>query len=395
MPVSMTTKREITQCTILRYRKASKKKKTETLNELCENFGWHRKHAIRTLNSGLASGTRKTRRVTTSRRKERRGRKPKYRDSEFTKALHLVWTVLDVPCGKRLTAGMKPTLDAIIRFGEAEVSDATYKRLLEVSASTCDRLLKDARRSPLLKGKSTTKPGTLLRHQIPVRTYADWDEERPGFLECDLVAHCGASSRGDYLNTLNMTDIHTGWTETLSVVNRAQVHVAAAIRHLLKQFPFAVLGIDSDNGSEFINSHLLRFCQKESITFTRSRPYKKNDSCYIESKNWHVVRRAIGYGRYEGAEAVELFNEVYDEMRLMRNYFEPSQKLLSKCRYGAKIKKSYDTAKTPCERVLACDTIDLEVKETLKKELESINPLQVRKGIIKKLEKLHSLSVRQ
>ena len=381
MRVTMNTRREITKATRKRYQKAPKMEKSRILDEVCAITGWHRKHAIRVLNQPVAPPGKRGSRVL-SKPKETRGRKPVYTD-EVLAALRKAWAVLDCPCGKRLVGVMEETLDAMLRFGELDITGEARGKLLAMSASTCDRLLKGDREKVLmLRGKSTTKPGTLLRSQIPVRTFADWDEQAAGFMEIDLVAHCGESTRGEYVNTLDMTDVATGWTETRAVVNKAAVHVRDAVQEVRRQLPFPLLGIDSDNGSEFINGILYTYCNDERITFTRSRPNRKNDCCYVEGKNWHVVRRLIGYARYEGWEAVELLNEIYARLRLFTNFFSPQQKMVEKVRDGAKVTKRYDKPKTPYRRIMDDENIDPDIKARLGRQYLSLNPVTIRKEIL-------------
>jgi len=225
------------------------------------------------------------------------------------------------------------------------VDKETKEKILEISASTIDRLLSKEKAKMRLKGRARTKPGTLLKHQIPIRTFADWDEGRPGFVEIDLVSHDGGNARGDYAQTLDVTDVYTGWTETEAVKNKAQIWTFKALKGIRKRLPFKLLGIDSDNGSEFINAHLLRFCKQEKITFTRTRPYRKNDNCFVEQKNYSVVRKAVGYYRYETKKELEILNELYKVLRLYTNFFQPVMKLVKKTRVGSKVIKRYDEAK--------------------------------------------------
>ena len=226
-----------------------------------------------------------------------------------------------------------------------------------------------------------TKPGTLLRHQIPIRTFADWDEKKPGFVEVDLVGHDGGILKGDFLYTLDVTDINTGWTETRAVKNKAQIWVFGAMKYIRGRLPFELLGIDSDNGSEFINAELMRYCEEEGITFTRSRPYKKNDNCFVEQKNYSVVRRAVGYLRYDTEEELKIMNRLYEVLRLYTNFFQPSMKLLEKTRTGSKVTKRYDKPRTPYGRMKDSDAISEDVKERLEMEYERLNPAELKRRI--------------
>jgi len=225
-----------------------------------------------------------------------------------------------------------------------------------------------------------------------VRTFADWDEARPGFVEMDLVAHCGDSTHGEYLHTLNVVDVATRWSECLILANRSQHQASAAIERLRERLPFPLLGIDSDNDSAFINDNLYRYCQQEEITFTRSRPYKKNDQAHVEQKNWLVVRRLIGYDRYQSPEALVLFEAIYQDLRLYVNFFQPVLKLVEKQRVDSKIRKRYDTARTPYQRVLESPDVSEEDKERLRRVYLRLNPVTLRQRIDQDLERLWNLA---
>lgn len=264
---------------------------------------------------------------------------------------------------------------------------------MQISAATIDRLLAQDRRRLQIRGRSRTKPGTLLKHQIPIRTFSSWDEGRPGFLEVDLVSHDGGHPVGDWIQTLSATDVATGWTETRACKNKAQVHVFAALLQIRRGLPFPLLGIDSDNGSEFINNQLLRYCEREEITFTRSRPYRKNDACFVEQKNWHVVRRTVGYVRYDTEEELTLLNELYSLLRLMTNFFSPQMKLKEKTRDGARVTKRYDEAKTPYQRLLNAAVLPEEDEERLAALYLSLNPVEVQRKIGRIQNRLRTLAV--
>ena len=257
-----------------------------------------------------------------------------------------------------------------------------------MSASTIDRRLKRARSKLAYRGRSTTKPGTLLKNAIPIRTFADWDEQVPGFVEMDLVAHCGDSAAGEFLHTLNVVDIDTRWTEPVALPNKGQKATFEGIMTMRQRFPFPLLGIDSDSGSEFINYHLYNYCQDEKITFTRARPYKKNDQAHVEQRNWTVVRQVVGYARYESSEALILLNVIYDDLRLFVNFFQPVMKLVNKTRVGSKVRKKYDTAQTPFQRALASQDVESVVKEQLQELFLTLNPAELRRRIEANLAKL-------
>jgi len=366
-----------------RYQKASKKEKGLILDSICISTGLSRDRVKKLL---AYSGT------TPASGKARSGRNRKYgRDARL--ALEWLWPLMDYAGGRRLCAGMDDMLDALIRFGEFPFGEDTAGLLREMSPSTADRLLKRAKDKSKLKGRSTTKPGTLLKKDIPIRLGTQWDENTPGFEEVDLVAHCGSTTAGEYVNTLDVTDIYTGWTETRAVINKAQKHVFEALKNIKASLPFDLLGIDSDSGAEFINHELYRYCKEEDIMFTRGRPYMKNDGCHVEQKNWHVIRRNIGYGRYEGAEAVRVMNEYYALLRLHTNFFMPHTKLLSKNRDGARVYKEYEAPKTPYKRLLADDGMPQETKNRLTETYLSLNPAELKRGMDKLLGMLAKMAL--
>ena len=263
--------------------------------------------------------------------------------------------------------------------------------LCRMSPSTIDRLLRPYRRLGGRRPFATTKPGSMLKNAIPIRTFSDWEEKRPGFLEVDLVSHCGESTEGFYLTTLSTVDVASGWSECIGVWGKGQERGGTAIHRVRKRLPFPLLGLDSDNGSEFINRHLYSYCQKERITFTRSRSYKKNDSCHVEQKNWSVVRRLVGYDRYSSQAALETLNRVYDLIRLYINFFQPVMKLVSKTRHGAKVHKVYDTARTPYQRLLEDAVLTEAKRQDMAATYHGLNPVILLKQINENLEHLWNL----
>ncbi len=298
-------------------------------------------------------------------------------------ALRKVWAVLDGPTGKRLAPGMSVLVDALRRHGELAVSEEIAAQLCAMSPATIDRRL-GADRSELCirRGRSLTKPGSMLKSQITMRTWADWDQHIPGFLEVDLVGHDGGDLNGQFCYTLTCTDIATGWTENRTVRNKAAKWVFTALVELQAQFPFPILGIDSDNGSEFINHHLLQWCLDHQITFTRSRPNNSNDGAHVEQKNWAVARRTAGYWRYETPGQMAVLNQIWTALSPVTNLFTPSQKLLTKTRIGAKVTKTYDTAQTPYQRLLGHpDVLDDQDAKMLAKRIHTTNPAALRREI--------------
>jgi hypothetical protein len=264
--------------------------------------------------------------------------------------------------------------------------------LCQISPSTIDRVLRPWRQVGGRRPFSTTKSGSLLKSSIPIRTFADWQEDRPGFLEADLVAHCGESVEGFYLNTLTTVDIASGWSEPIGVWGKGQGRVRAAVHRIRQRLPFSMLGLDSDNGSEFINQRLYNYCCDEGIKFTRSRSYKKNDSCHVEQKNWSVVRRLIGYDRYSSRAALEALNRVYDLLRLYINFFQPVMKLKHKARNGAKVYKVYDTAQTPYQRLLTSGVLAQAKQQELAAVYSGLNPVLLLKQINENLERLWAMA---
>jgi hypothetical protein len=268
-------------------------------------------------------------------------------------------------------------------------------KLLRISAATIDRLLSPERRRLQVKGPSGTKPGSLLRQQIPIRTFAEWDEARPGFFEVDLVGHDGGVGAGDFCQSLTLTDVATGWTEVRALRNRAQRWVHEAMEAVAHELPFELLGLDSDNGSEFINNNLLAWCLEREVTFTRSRPWRKNDNCFVEQKNWAVVRRTVGYLRYDSTQELELLNRLYRRLRLYTNFFQPQMKLVQKTRAGAKVSRRYDTARTPYRRVLASPDVGDQAKAALTTTYLRLNPVELRRQISTLQRRLLELAKRR
>jgi hypothetical protein len=281
----------------------------------------------------------------------------------------------------------------LIRCGEISYSDDVISKLRKISPATIDRILKPERDKMTLKGRSTTKPGTLLKNNIPLRLGTEWDDAVPGFVEIDLVAHCGDTTAGEYVNSLDVTDICTGWTETEAVINKAQKHVFGGLLNVRCRQPFPFKGIDSDNGAEFINAELYRFCKENGICFTRSRPYTKNDNCHVEQKNWHIIRRHIGYDRYEGSEAVKLLNEYYSILRLYSNFFSPQTKLISRARDGSRVVKRYEKPETPYRRVLRSEYVTDEEKARLTELFMTLNPAELQRKMVRINAQLQKIAI--
>jgi hypothetical protein len=367
--MSQRSKREMIETIQPRYLKANKAGKAQILDEFIAVTGYHRKYAIRVLRHGpKPKGLKKA------------GRRKVYQ-GEVVKALEQIWEIYGRICSKRLQPFLPEGILVLERWHELTLSAETKQLLLSMSRATIDRCLKKRRFTQPQHGLSTTKPGSLLKAAIPIRTFTPWEDEHPGFLEIDLVAHCGSSTDGTYLNTLTATDLATGWTECLALADKTQSAVSQAIAEMRQDLPFALLGLDSDNGSEFINDTLYRYCLAEKITFTRSRPYQKNDQAHVEQKNWSVVRHTIGYDRLEGPEELALLHSIYTDLRLYINFFQPVLKLVGKERIDGKTVRTYDQAKTPYRRVLLLDTLPLVVKARLTAQYVQLNPVRLRASI--------------
>ena len=396
MRLTMKQRQAVTAVTIQRYRKASKKVKQQILDEFCETTGYCRGYARFILRNHGRQGWRGGKGVVVGELRQRQQRqKPRYYDEAVVPELIKLWQLLDYVCGKRLVAIMPELIAQLERFGELRLPRTTKEKLLRISAATVDRLLQPERRKHQLRRRSHTKPGTLLKHQIPIRTFAEWDEQQPGFAEIDLVAHDGGLALGDFCQTLDLTDICTGWTELEAVPNKAQVWVFEAIQKIRARLPFPLLGLDSDNGSEFINGELLRYCQQQHITFTRARPYRKNDNCYVEQKNYSVVRQAVGYQRFDTAAELLVLKQLYARLRLYTNFFQPTMKLKSKERLGSRVKKSYHAPQTPYQRVVACEQVTAVDKKKLKQQYRLLNPAALKREIDKYRKELFRLAAKK
>ena len=376
MGLTMSERKAVTAVMVARYLRASKKQKGRLLDELVALTGYHRWYAVGLLRGGgpPPGGPR-------ARAEGRRRQRARRYDAAVLAALRRIWVIMDCICGKRLAPVLPEMIAVLERHGELQLVPATRGKLCAISAASIDRLLAAERRRLNVRGRSGTKPGTLLKHQIPIRTFAEWDQTQPGFVEIDLVGHDGGLAQGDYCQTLDVTDVASGWTETQAVINKAQVWVFAALQEIRGRLPFALLGIDSDNGSEFINHHFLRYAQQEHITFTRGRAGKKNDGCFVEQKNYSVVRRAVGYARYEGSAHLRLLNELYAQLRLYTNFFQPVMKLVRKERTGAKVKKTYDRACTPYQRLCSSNALSKPAKQQLRTQYAGLNPAELKRNI--------------
>jgi hypothetical protein len=384
--VQRSSVRELAEALRPRYQRASKRERGRVLDQFCAATAYHRVYArtlLRTapLPPAPSSG--------------HRGRPPTYGPAEIT-LLQVCWEVTDGLCGKRLAPFLGElldrltALDALPRTATPEV----VARVAQMSSATVDRLLRPSRDRWPGRGRSLTKPGTLLRQQVPIRTFAQWDEAQPGFLEMDLVAHCGSNGSGEFLFTLSAVDVATGWMALEGVQNKSEWAVFEALGRLRERLPFPLRGLDSDNGGEFINHNLVHYCRTEGITLTRSRPYRKNDNCYIEQKNWSVVRRLVGYARFE-RNGLPALNHVYALARDQVNFFQPVLKLREKTRDGARVTKRYDSARTPYRRLLETDILTESRLQSLQDRYHQIHPVHQKLAIEAAQSALYRLAVRE
>jgi hypothetical protein len=393
--MGLTCKEKIsaTKVTAPRYQKATKKQKKTILEEFVALTGYDRCYAARLLRThGKKVYFNGNTVIVGDVGKKVKKQRPRFYDQVVFTVLTKIWLIMDCICGKRLAPMLPDLIPILQKHHEITLDAATTAKLLAISSATIDRLLKPERKKYQLKGRSHTKPGTLLKHQIPIRTFSEWNEQRAGFVEIDLVGHEGGNSSGDFAHTLDVTDVCTGWTEMQAVKNKAQCWVFEALKDIRDRLPFDLLGIDSDNGSEFINDELYRYCVAEKITFTRARSHRTNDNCFVEQKNYSVVRRAVGYMRYDTPQELHSLNELYGYLRVYNNYFQPVMKLLEKTRIGSKVKKKYDKPQTPYQRVLTSPDISKETKKWLRKEYAKLNPAELKRQISKLQNKLIKLS---
>lgn len=392
-------KQAVTAETAKRYRRAGKKAKTKIIDELIALTGYHRKYAIHLVanwgkRKAIQDGDRTIIAVVGKIRRKRASREPKY-DDQVKQALAKVWIVYGCICGKRLRAVLEGQREVLRNCRTFSFEEKVWEKLGRISAATIDRLLKGERKKDELKGRSYTKPGSLIKHRIPIRRWSDWDDKVPGYTEVDLVGHEGGNASGEFAFSLNVTDVATGWTEPVALKNKARKWTFEGIVEVRGRLPMPLLGIDSDNGSEFINHHLVEYCDVEKITFTRSRANRKNDNCYVEQKNYTVVRKYAGYYRYDTDEEIALLNELYGHVRLQINFFLPSMKLLEKIRDGSKITKKYDHPKTPYQRLLESGILTEEARNRLQLEFQSLNPVNIQRKIIMLQDNLERLVVRK
>src|SRR3989338_4680527 len=377
--MSMNARKEYLREIYPRYHQANKAGKNQILNEFTATTGYNRKYATRILNDPLSKEV-----------KQRKNR-PLIYTNEHVYYLKKIWDILDNPCGVRLQPMVTEMVEVLKRCGELFVPDSIAKKLCKMSSSTIDRRLETYKSRLIRTIHGTTKPGSLLKKQIPI-TLSRWNEKIPGFTELDLVAHCGMNATGHFIFTLNITDLATGWTESSASWGRSQTKVLEALKAIQARLPFKLKGIDPDNGSEFINWNLYHYCRSEHIHFTRGRPGKKNDNPYIEEKNWTHVRKIVGYDRLDTLDELNILNSLYSgSLRLYMNYFQPVMRLKAKNRIGGLLKKQYDDPKTPYQRLLRSRSISKDKKQQLTEKYLNLNPVKLKADIQRHLTLLRKL----
>jgi len=379
------SKKELLDEVKSRYLEASKKEKGLILDEFCLNAEYNRKYAINILQARYDYH-----RVS---REGRKKRKKTY--GALTLAIIIkIWEFLEYPCGTRLQPVLLSTAEALERFNEISINEAIRDDLRKISSRTLDRRLKKERQIRRLnRNRGTTRHGSLLKSSIPIRI-TNWDISRVGFMEMDTVDHNGGDPSGERIYSLDMVEIYSGWGEQIAVMGRGEAEITAAIDAVKNEVPFGIKGLDSDSGGEFINWHLVRYCDQNKIFFTRSRPDRKNDNAYVEQKNNTHIRQWLGYGRYDTIEQLKLINDLYrNELRLFNNFFRPVMKILSKEKINNSIcRKKYDTAKTPYERLMQCREIPNQKKKELRTIYLSLNPAELKRKIDQKIKKIRQMT---
>src|SRR6478609_4719745 len=360
--ISMGARREITAAVVGRYRSAGRADKGRILDELCAVTGWHRKHAVRALAHVAISS------------EARRQRRPTY-GAAIRDALVALWEASDRICGKRLKVMIPTLLPSLERHGRLKLDQADRALVLGVSAATIDRLLVETKIAAAGGKRRRVGFYSAVRREVPIRTFNDWHDPPPGFCEVDMVADGGTSVAGSFIQTLTMVDVATGWTECLPLVTRDGSLVVEAMKHAQNLFPWLLRGVDFDNDSAFMNDVVVPWCREQKLEVTRSRAYKKNDQAFVEQKNGAVVRRLMGYGRFDGLETARVMGRLYAAARLYVNFFQPSFKLKEKRREGAKVIKRYHAPLTPYQRALAHPKVTAAVKRRLRDQYRSLDPV--------------------
>jgi len=361
-----------------KYWKASKKKKTQLLDDFCDFTGMHRKAALRLINGKLQP------------RYRHRRKRAKYYDQEVVDNLLVLWRSVDEICAERFHPFIPELIEKMIGCGELDISTEAREKLVRISLGLVKEILSKTKHRSLVRIGGTTKPGSLLKSQIAIR-YGRWDEMVPGWCETDTVAHCGDTVAGSYISSLDVIDICSGWSEQSAILNKGEKAVTEAMNEIKNRLPFKLLGLDPDNGAEFINWSLFNYCKKNEVNLTRSRPYHKNDNAHIEQKNWTAIRQLVGYSRFETEEQLNILNDLYaNEWRLYLNFFQPTMKLKERIKdtTTGRTKKKYYEAKTPYQRLIEHPDIPEEQKDMLRSVYNGLNPVELRRQIKVKINRL-------
>lgn len=374
-------KKELISEVKARYIKADKEQKTKILDEFCQNTGYHRKYATTILQAGYDYG-----------RAKREGRKPRkkvYSSKVISKIIE-IWELLDYPCGARLQPVLVSTAEAMMRNKEIDIDDEILNKMNQISISTVDRRLNKERNiRKLSRNRGTTRHGSLLKSSVPIKI-TDWDTDEVGFMEMDTVAHNGGDPSGEFIYSLDLVEIFSGWTEQRAVMGKGKIGVVGEVDGVKQTVPFEIKGLDSDTGSEFINWHMVNYCKEQNIFFTRSRPNRKNDNAYVEQKNYTHIRKQLGYRRYDTQEQLKSINDLYkNELRLFNNFFMPVMKIKSKEKINNSVcKKKYDKTQTPYQRLINSNQISEQKKKELTELYLSLNPVQLKKTIKEKIKRI-------
>lgn len=391
MELELAVRQRITAAQVAKWPKATRSEKGLILNAVCVATGWHRDHARKAIRAAVARG---------GQRPPPRRPRPAVQvyDEAVIAALRVCWAVLDGPTGKRLAPALPDLVSALRAHGELVIDGAVAGQLLAMSAATIDRrLAADRAELTTRRGRSLTKPGSMLKSSIPFKTWAQWADTIPGFCQIDTVGHEGGDPNGEFCHTLTVTDVATGWTENASIMGKGERRTQQALADIRLRLPFDLQGIHVDNGSEFINHHLKRWCDTQQITMTRSRPARKNDNPHAEQKNWTVVRHAAGYWRYDTSKELDVLNQLWALQTVLTNLFIPQQKLLTKTRTGAKVIKTYDQARTPARRLFDehPDLLDNHDRTAIEHLIATANPAQIRRDIGRLQDQLKMYAIRR
>lgn len=374
-------KKELIKTTKPRYLKASKKEKSKILNEFCSNTNYHRKYAIRILQAGFNNN--KIKEIGRKQRKRIYG-------SAVMIVVIKIWELLEYPCGIRLKGSLLPTVNALERHNEIVIDNGIKKKLEKISPKILDRRLgKEREIRHLKRNRGTTRHGSLLKSSIPIKI-TNWDINEVGFMEMDTVAHNGGDPAGEFIFSLDLVEIYSGWSEQYAVMGKGKKGIVASVDNAKQIVPFILKGLDSDGGSEFINWHMVDYCENNNLGFTRSRPDRSNDNAYVEQKNYTHIRKWLGYGRYDTQKQLQLINDLYrNELRLFNNFFRPVMKIKLKEKVNNSVcKKKYDLAQTPYQRLRDSKQIPAQKRKELEKLYLSLNPVQLKKAIEDKLKKI-------